>query len=184
MSSEGLLLVSEILLIVAPLCTLLGVVAGLWFNRRKTSSESEKYQAEAEKHKAEAEKMRQEAERLELENKNLVQVQMNALTKENNELKRNFELSVNTAVESAMVEIRKKYRQELDRIHKGQEEFEAKLYISSEKELTLSKEMTLLRIEKQRLESMLDAQHKDIVEIKKQTGQLPEQLPGTLEHKP
>jgi hypothetical protein len=117
-------------------------------------------------------KLQQESERLQIENKNLIQAQMNDLTQQNNNL----------------MEVRLKLREELDRIHKGQSDLEAKLYVASQEKLILSQELTQLRAEnyeqRVKLEKALAVQHNDIVEIKKQTGQLPEQLPGVLEHKP
>jgi hypothetical protein len=142
----------------------MGVLATLIFGRKKTTAETEKYQTEVLK-------LKQETERLEIENRNLIQVQMNDLTKQNSDL----------------MEARLKLREELDRIHKGQADLEAALYITNQEKLNLSKELVQLRAEnyeqRTKLEKALEVQHKDIVEIKKQTGQLPDQLPGVMEHK-
>jgi hypothetical protein len=158
------------------LFTFLGVVTTLYFARNKNQGEVRKLQ--------------EETERLKIENQNLVQVQMNTLVKQNTELmkeRQELEQRVGDAMEIAMEEARKKMRPELDRIHKGQEDLKAELYIANQEKLNLSKELMLQRIEiaeqQKKNEKVLESQQKDISKIKLKTGQLPEQLPEALEHK-
>lgn len=139
---------------------LLGVLSTLFFARKKN-------QAETEKARAEIKKLEEESERLNIENQNMRAEQMNSMMRQNNEL------------------------------NKAREELKAKLYIVNEENLLLSKELQLQRIEsvqkqkridelserQMKIEESLANQHKDIAEIKKNTGQLPVQLPDTLEHK-
>ena len=116
-----------------------------------------KSQAETDKARAEIKKLEEEAEKIKIENENMRTEQMNSVMKQNVELE------------------------------KAREELKAKLYIANEQNLMLSKEMQRYRIElsenQRKLEDLLKDQHKDIAEIKKQTGQLPAQLPGAMEHK-
>jgi chromosome segregation ATPase len=140
--------------------TLLGVLFTLFFTRKKS-------QAETEKARAEIKKLEEEAEKLNIENQNMRAEQMNVVMKQNNEL------------------------------NKAKEELKAKLHIANEENLLLSKELHTQRIEsfekqkkieelserQRKIEESLAIQHKDIAEMKKQTGQLPAQLPDTLEHK-
>jgi hypothetical protein len=134
----------------------LGVIVTLWFTRRKS-------QAETEKTHAEIKKLKEEAEKLEIENQNMRMEQMNTVMKRSDDLE------------------------------KAKEELKAKLYIANEEKLLLSQELHTQRIESNDLmkklsasqkiiEESLASQNKDIAEIKKKTGQLPEQMPGSLEH--
>ena len=116
-----------------------------------------KSQAETDKARAEIEKLREESEEIKIKNENMRTEQMNSVMKQNLELE------------------------------KAREELKAKLYIAIEEKLMLSQEMQRYRIElsenQRKFEELLATQHKDIVEIKKQTGQLPAQLPEVMEHK-
>jgi DNA gyrase/topoisomerase IV subunit A len=154
------------LLIGGGIFTFLGGLITLFVMRRKNNAETEKLLSEAEKNKAENKKLIEETERLNIENQNLRTEQMNAMLKQNNELV------------------------------KAREELKAKLQISNEQNFLLSKELSIRNIEsvekqkkidelsdrQKKVEELLNTQHKDIVEIKKQTGQLPDQLPGALKH--
>jgi ABC-type phosphate transport system auxiliary subunit len=115
-----------------------------------------KSQAETDKAHAEIKKLEEEAEKIKIENENMRTGQMHALMKQNLELE------------------------------KAREELKAKLYIANEEKLMLSQELQRYRIEltenQRKLEEILATQHKDIVEMKKQTGQLPAQLPNAMEH--
>ena len=138
--------------------TFLGVIITLFFTRKKV-------QADIDLARAQIKKLEEEAERLNLENQNMRIGQMNAVMKEKNDLE------------------------------KDKEELKAKLYIANEEKLLLAQQLQNDKIEKQKaladlserqkvIEELLKNQHQDIVEIKKvQTGQLPSQLPGAMEHK-
>jgi hypothetical protein len=116
-----------------------------------------KSQAETDKARAEIKKLEEEAEKIKIENENMRTEQMNSVMRQNVELE------------------------------KAREELKAKLYIANEEKLMLSQEMQRYRIElsenQRKFELLLENQHKDIVEIKKKTGQLPAQLPNAMEHK-
>jgi len=117
-----------------------------------------KVQAETDKARAEIKKLEEESEKIQIENQNMRTEQMNSVMRQNVELE------------------------------KAREELKAKLYITTEQNLLLSQEMQRYRIElmenQRKLESLLENQHKDIVEIQKvQTGRLPAQLPNAMEHK-
>jgi cell division protein FtsL len=133
--------------------SLLGIIVATLANKRKS--------------KAEIGKLEEETKKLNIENENLRAEQLNSFMKRNDDLE------------------------------KAREELKGKLYIATEEKLLLSQELHLQRIEsdkKQKIneelsarlskvETLLNTQHKDIAEIKKQTGQLPAQLPDALEHK-
>lgn len=117
-----------------------------------------KSQAETLKAQADIKRLEEETEQLRMENQNMLTEQINSMMKQNNELSR------------------------------AREELKAKLSISNEEKLLLSKELSIYRIEsaeKQRkidelsknhkkFEELLATHDKDIVEIKKtQTGPLP-----------
>jgi hypothetical protein len=154
------------LLIGGGIFTFLGGLITLFVMRKRNNADTEKLLSEAEKNKAENKKLVEETERLNIENQNLRTEQMNAMLKQNNELV------------------------------KAREELKAKLQISNEQNLLLSKELNIRNIEsmekqkkidelsdrQKKVEELLNTQHKDIVEIKKQTGQLPDQLPGAMKH--
>lgn len=139
--------------------SLLGVLATLIFTRKKS-------QAETDLARQALKKAVEETERLNIENQNLRTEQVNAMMKQNNELL------------------------------KAREELKAKLDISKQENLLLSQELNTRRIEsvekqkviedllarQKKVEELLNTQHEDIVEMKKQTGQLPEQLPGAMKH--
>jgi hypothetical protein len=116
-----------------------------------------KSQAETDKARAEIKKLEEESEKIKIENENMRTEQMNSVMKQNLDLE------------------------------KAREELKAKLYIANEEKLMLSQEMQRYRIElsenQRKFEELLVKQNKDIVEIKKQTGQLPAQLPDVMEHK-
>ena len=154
--------------------TFLGGLITLFVMRKRNNADTEKLlteaennRAEAEKNKAEVLKLKAEAEKLDIENQNLKTAQMNSVMKQNNDLV------------------------------KAREELKAKLQISNEQNLLLSKELNIRNIEsiekqkkidelsdrQKKVEELLNTQHRDIVEIKKQTGQLPDQLPGAMEHR-
>ena len=115
-----------------------------------------KSQAETDKARAEIQKLEEESEKIKIENENMRAEQMNSVMRNNIELE------------------------------KAKEELKAKLYIANEEKLLLSQELYRYRIEltenRKKLESLLENQRKELVEIKKQTGQLPTDLPGTLKH--
>ena len=116
----------------------------------------QKVRAETDKARAEIQKLEEESEKIKIENENMRAEQMNSVMRNNIELE------------------------------KAKEELKAKLYIANEEKLLLSQELYRYRIEltenRKKLESLLENQRKELVEIKKQTGQLPTDLPGALKH--